>query len=78
MNTDKKQTKKIYKDINKEGVTENVTGEQTIQTAETKILKGEKGKKDKEVLIGKEIENVDEIEEGYNTLQRRILNKMMK
>ena len=78
MNTDKKQTKKIYQNISTEGVTENVTGEQTIKTAETKILKGAKCKKDKEVLIGKEIEKVDEIEEGYNTLQRRILNKMMK
>tara|TARA_R110002126_G_scaffold206886_1_gene353996 strand:+ start:27767 stop:28003 length:237 start_codon:yes stop_codon:yes gene_type:complete len=78
MNTDKKQTKKIYKETNTKGVTENVTGEQTIQTAATKFLKGKKGKKDKEVLIGKEIEKVDEIEEGYDTLQRRILNKMMK
>jgi len=78
MDIDKKRNKNIYKDTKTKGVTENVTGEQTIQTAATKILKGEKGKKDKEVLIGKEIDKVDNIEEGYNTLQRRILNKMLK
>jgi hypothetical protein len=73
-----KESKQIYKNIKTDGITENIAGEQTIQTSETKILKGEKGKKDKEVLIGKKIEKVDEIEEGYDTLQRRIINKMMK
>ena len=73
-----KESKQIYKNIKTDGITENIAGEQTIQTSETKILKGEKGEKDKEVLIGEKIEKVDEIEEGYDTLQRRIINKMMK
>lgn len=78
MNTDKKNKDKLYKDVETDGVTENVTGEQTIQTEETKILKGKNGKKGQEVLIGKDIEKIDEIEEGYDTLQRRIMNKLMK
>ena len=78
MNTDKQNKDKLYKDLETDGVTENVAGEQTIQTEETKILKGKNGKKGQEVLIGKDIEKIDEIEEGYDTLQRRIMNKLMK
>ena len=78
MNTDKNDEESLYKNIKTDGITENVVGEQTIQTKETKTLKGKNGKKGVEVLIGKTIEKVDEIEEGYDTLQRRIINKMMK
>ncbi|APZ47276.1 hypothetical protein BW723_13730 [Polaribacter reichenbachii] len=78
MNTNKDTETKIYKDVETEGITENVAGEQTIQTEETKILKGTDGDKDKEVLIGKDIGKIDEIQEGHNTLQKRILAKMMK
>ena len=77
MNTKDKETK-IYKDVETEGVTKNIAGEQTIQTEETKILKGKDGKKDKEVLIGKKIDKIDEIQESHDTLQKRILEKLMK
>lgn len=75
---DREKKEEIYRDVETDGITENVAGEQTIQTEETKILKGKNGKKDKEVLIGKEIEKVAEIEEGYDTLQNRIIQKLMK
>jgi hypothetical protein len=64
----------IYKDTETDGITKNVGGEQTIQTSETKILKGT----DTEVLIGKDIEKVQKLEEDHESLQRKILNKMMK
>ena len=64
----------IYKDTETDGITKNVGGEQTIQTSETKILKGT----DTEVLIGKDIEKVKKMEEDHESLQRKILNKMMK
>ncbi|WP_405566842.1 hypothetical protein [Polaribacter sp. Asnod6-C07] len=78
MNTNKDTETKLYKDVETEGVTENIAGEQTIQTQETKILKGTNGDKDKEVLIGKDIDKIDEIKEGHDTLQKRILAKLMK
>lgn len=78
MKPNKDTETKLYKDVETEGITENIAGEQTIQTEETKILKGTDGDKDKEVLIGKDIDKIDEIQEGHNTLQKRILAKMMK
>jgi hypothetical protein len=71
-----KDEKSIYKKNAKtQGVTENVVGEQTIQTRETKILEGGNGE---EILIGKDIEDVKKVEATHESLQRRILNKMMK
>tara|TARA_A200000113_G_C8620631_1_gene275729 strand:+ start:326 stop:562 length:237 start_codon:yes stop_codon:yes gene_type:complete len=78
MKDNKDKETEPYKDVETEGVTENIAGEQTIQTEETKILKGEDGDKDKEVLIGKDIDKIDEIKEGHDTLQKRILAKLMK
>ncbi|PQJ78094.1 hypothetical protein [Polaribacter porphyrae] len=77
MNTNKENKEKLYKNIETDGITENVAGEQTIQTENTKILKGEKGKKDKEILIGKKIEDVEKVEEDFNSVQRKMLNKFM-
>lgn len=76
MSKEKGNTGELYeKNINTDGVTENVAGEQTIQTSETKILKG---KDKKEVLIGKKIEKVEEVKEGHESLKKRILQKLMK
>ena len=74
---DKKNSKDLYKDIETDGINKNIAGEQTVQTEETKILKGEKGKKDKEVLIGKDLKDVKEVEEEFDSLQRKLLNKLM-
>lgn len=62
---------------NTNDIEENSIGKQTIQTEKTKLVKGEKGKKDREVLVGKKIEEIEEIEEDFNSLQNRILNKLM-
>ena len=73
MSKDKKNNKEdLYKKHTEtEGITENVTGEQTIQTSETKILK-ENGK---EILIGNDIEEIEKVEESFDSLKNRILNK---
>lgn len=75
-NEDKKE--ELYKDIDTDGVTKNVAGEQTIQTEETKILKSDDKSDGREVLIGKKLEEVEKVEEDHESLQRRILNKLMK
>ncbi|MGY8911066.1 MAG: hypothetical protein ACKVIG_14575 [Flavobacteriales bacterium] len=75
-NEDKKD--ELYKDIETDGVTKNVAGEQTIQTEETKILKSDDKSDGREVLIGKKLEEVEKVEEDHESLQRRILNKLMK
>lgn len=77
MSNDKKSTTSIYKNVKTNGITKNIEGEQTIQTEETKVLKGENGKKDKEVLIGKDIETVNEIKESHESLKKKLLNKLM-
>jgi hypothetical protein len=75
MKTTDKNNKEVYENNKKiEGITKNESGTQTIQTEKTKILKGT----DKEVLIGKDIEKIEKIEENHKSLQRRILNKLMK
>ena len=68
----------LYKEIDTDGVTKNVAGEQTIQTEETKILKSDDKSDGREVLIGKKLEDVEKVEEDHESLQRRILNKLMK
>lgn len=74
---DKKNSKDLYRDVETEGIDKNVAGEQTLQTEETKILKGEKDKKDKEILIGKDLKDVKEVQEEFDSLQRKLLNKLM-
>jgi len=77
-NKDENKDKKLYKNVDTDGVTKNVAGEQTIQTEETKIIKSDDKSDGKEVLIGKKIEEVEKVEEDHESLQRRILNKLMK
>jgi hypothetical protein len=77
-NKKKKENTDLYKkNIKTEGVTENVVGEQTLQTEKTKIIKGENGEKDREVLIGKDIEDMKH-KDNYESLQHKIMEKLMK
>ena len=79
MSTEKNnKNNELYKDVETDGITKNVAEEQTIQTEETKILKTKDGKNGTEVLIGKNIEEVDKIEESHESLQKKILNKLMR
>lgn len=77
-NKNEKKDEELYKNLDTDGVTKNVAGEQTIQTEETKILKSDEKNDGREILIGKTIEEVEKVEEDHESLQRRILNKMMK
>ncbi len=70
-----KDEKSIYKkSANTDGVTENVIGTQNIKTREKKLLEFY----GKDVLIGKDIDEVKKISESHESLQSRLLNKMMK
>jgi len=70
-----KDEKSIYKKSgNKDGVTENVIGTQNIQTREKKMLEFY----GKDILIGKDIDEVKKISESHESLQSRLLNKIMK
>lgn len=53
--------------------TENNDETQEIKTSEKRKVEGS----DKEILIGKDIEKVEDVEEEFNSLQRKILNKLI-
>ena len=72
MGKDEKSINK--KSVNKDGVTENVIGAQNIETREKKMLEFY----GKEILIGKDIDEVKKISESHESLQSRLLNKIMK
>ncbi len=59
------------KNVNTDGITKNIVGEQTIQTSKTKILKDSQ----KEVLIGKDLEEINKIKDKSSSLLNKILNK---
>ena len=72
MGKDEKSINK--KSANKDGVTENVIGAQNIESREKKMLEFY----GKEILIGKDIDEVKKISESHESLQSRLLNKIMK
>ena len=72
MNNDKT----LQEQSKKENLTNNSSGKQAIKTSETKLVKTENGNKSKEVLIGKDIEEVKQIEENFTSLEKRILDKL--
>lgn len=53
------------------------TNRQEIKTDKTKFI-NKKDEKDKEILIGKDLDKVDKIEEGFNSKKRKLLNKLLK
>ena len=59
---------------NTDGVTENVIGAQNIESREKKLLEFY----GKDVLVGKDIDEVKKISESHESLQSRLLNKLMK
>jgi hypothetical protein len=70
-----KDEKSIYKkSANTDGVTENVIGTQNIETREKKMLEFY----GKDIAVGKDIDEVKKISESHESLQSRLLNKMMK
>ncbi|AOW16360.1 hypothetical protein LPB03_02260 [Polaribacter vadi] len=72
MGKDEKSINK--KSVNKDGVTENGIGAQNIETREKKMLEFY----GKDILIGKDIDEVKKISESHESLQSRLLNKIMK
>ena len=72
MGKDEKSINK--KSGNTDGVTENVIGAQNIESREKKLLEFY----GKDVLVGKDIDEVKKISESHESLQSRLLNKLMK
>jgi hypothetical protein len=62
---EQKETKKEIK--------ENVVGEESIKTKETKKI----DKTDSEILKGKSLEKVKAVKESFNSLERKLLDKLM-
>ena len=46
----------------------------TISSEESEILK----KNNKEVLIGKNLDEIDKLKEDFNSSKRKLLNKLMR
>ncbi|WP_334057742.1 hypothetical protein [Polaribacter sp. P097] len=66
----------LYKDVKTDDTTSHVVGKPDIHTEETKILKSKNSNDGKEILIGKDIEEIEKIEADHESLQRKILNKL--
>lgn len=66
----------LYKDVKTDDTTNNIVGKPDIHTEETKILKSKNNNDGKEILIGKDIEEIEKIEADHESLQRKILNKL--
>jgi hypothetical protein len=66
----------LYKDIKTDDATSHIVGKPDIHTEETKILKSENRNDGKEILIGKDIKEIEKIEADHESLQRKILNKL--
>lgn len=62
---------------NKTNMNNTKTNRQEIKTDKTKFI-NKKDEKDKEILIGKDLDKVDKIEEGFNSKKRKLLNKLLK
>lgn len=74
MGETKNNQEKLYKDVETDGTVDKRTMKPTIETEESKVLKGN----DREVLIGKDLDEVDNIKEDFNSKRRKLLNKLMK
>jgi hypothetical protein len=52
---------------------EKTSGQQMQKTNKTRTLEGSNN----EILIGKNLEEVNKVKEGFNSLEKKILNKLM-
>lgn len=74
MGETKENQKELYKDIETNGTVDERAVKPTINTDESEVLK----ENDKEILIGKKLEEVDKIKEEFSSKRRKLLNKLMK
>lgn len=74
MKETKTNQEKLYKNVETDGTTDNRVMKQTIYSEESEILK----KNNKEVLIGKNLDEIDKLKEDFNSSKRKLLNKLMR
>ena len=74
MKETKTNQEKLYKNVETDGNTDNRVMKQTISSEESEILK----KNNKEVLIGKNLDEIDKLKEDFNSSKRKLLNKLMR
>lgn len=74
MGETKTNQEKLYKNVETDGTTDNRVVKPTISSEESEILK----KNNKEVLIGKNLDEIDKLKEDFNSSERKLLNKLMR
>ena len=74
MGETKTNQEKLYKNVERDGTTDNRVMKPTISSEESEILK----KNNKEVLIGKNLDEIDKLKEDFNSSERKLLNKLMR
>ena len=74
MKETKTNQEKLYKNVETDGTTDNRVMKPTISSEESEILK----KNNKEVLIGKNLDEIDKLKEYFNSSKRKLLNKLMR
>lgn len=74
MKETKTNQEKLYKNVETDGTTDNRVMKPTISSEESEILK----KNNKEVLIGKNLDEIDKLKEDFNSNKRKLLNKLMR
>jgi hypothetical protein len=74
MGETKTNQEKLYKNVETDGTTDNRVMKPTISSEESEILK----KNNKEVLIGKNLDEIDKLKEDFNSNKRKLLNKLMR
>lgn len=74
MGETKTNQEKLYKNVETDGTTDNRVMKPTISSEESEILK----KNNKEVLIGKNLDEIDKLKEDFNSSERKLLNKLMR
>ena len=74
MKETKTNQEKLYKNVETDCTTDNRVMKPTISSEESEILK----KNNKEVLIGKNLDEIDKLKEDFNSSKRKLLNKLMR
>lgn len=74
MKETKTNQEKLYKNVETDGTTDNRVMKPTISSEESEVLK----KNNKEVLIGKNLDEIDKLKEDFNSSKRKLLNKLMR
>lgn len=72
MSETKKNQEKLYKNVNTNGTKDERILKPTIKTKESEVLKHN----NKEILIGKSLEKVNQIQENFSSKRRKLLNKL--